>query len=119
LFDGLHFRRMPPRIDQDLSGAVLDVDAVNGKPGDVVGDLVGIVGVAVLDVHADVAAEGPQSLGQAQFGLLGRPASVGPAEAGRHSEARRADRGEAALQQRKGRRHIPCVGQQQGQVVLV
>src|ERR1700752_3363039 len=102
-------------LDKRLAGAVLDVDAVDGKPGDVVGDLVRIVSVAVLDVHAEVALESSQPGGQAQVGLLRRPAPVGPAEAARDAEARRADGGEAALQQCQRRRHVPCVGQQQWQ----
>jgi hypothetical protein len=57
-------------LDECLGGAVLDVDAVDGQPGDVVGDLVRIVG-------------------------------------------------EAALQPCQGRRHIPCVGQQQRRFALV
>src|SRR5215218_3285067 len=98
LFDRLHFGSMPSRVDQLLIGAVLDVDAVGGKPGDVVGDLIGVVGVAVFNVHAEVAVEPSQRGGQGEVGFLGGAAAVGPADAGCDAEAGRADRGEAALQ---------------------
>src|SRR6476620_5113003 len=119
LFDGLHFRRMPLRLDQLLGGAVLDVDAVDGKSGNVVGHLLRIIGIAVLDVQADVAVQWSQGGGQAEIRLLGRPAAVGPAKAGGDAEAGRADRREAALQQCQRRRYIPCVGQQQWQLAVV
>jgi hypothetical protein len=119
LFDGLHFRRMLRRRYQLLGGAVLDVDAVDGRPGDIVGDLARVVGVAVLDVQAGVAVKRAQRDGQADIGLPGRPATVGPADAGRDAKARGADRGEPALQQCQRRRHIPRVGQQQGQLTVV
>src|SRR5258708_17082320 len=105
---------MPPRIDQLLIGAVLDVDAVNGQPGDVVGDLVRIVGVAVLDVHADVAVDAPQGVGQAQIGLLverppsgfprldATPKLVVPIAAKPHSSSARADGTSHALGSNKG-----------------
>src|SRR6476469_61277 len=119
VFHGLYFRRMPLRLDQLLCGAVLDVDSVDGKSGDVVGDLVRIIGIAVLDVQAGVAVQWSQGDGQAEIRLLGRPVAVGPAKAGCDAEARRADRRETTLQQRQRRRHIPRVGQQQWQLAVV
>ena len=59
-----------------LSSMLMPADA---EPGDVVGHPLGLVGVAVLDVHADVARAGSPAPGQREVRVrVARPPSGRP-----------------------------------------